>query len=83
MPVSLGIGVLRGNEGNLAVALNDRRIVVRAVLAAVLISAVGLSACGRKGPLQPPPSAAATGEDGQKDKGNEKPDRPFILDPLI
>lgn len=65
-------------------ALNDRRIVVRAVLAAVLISAVGLSACGRKGPLQPPPSAATTGEDGKDDKGkNSKPDRPFILDPLI
>ncbi|MCP4386417.1 MAG: lipoprotein [Hyphomicrobiales bacterium] len=39
-------------------ALNNRRVLYRAVLAAVLISAVGLSACGRKGALEPPPSAA-------------------------
>jgi predicted small lipoprotein YifL len=87
--VPQAIGAVSGNKGNLAVALNDRRIVFRAALAAVLISAVGLSACGRKGALQPPPSAATVDEDGNKvkdknnGKGHSKPDRPFILDPLI
>lgn len=71
-------------------ALSDRRMVYRAALAAVLISAVGLSACGRKGPLERPPSAQVTpAEDGAVDgdqdkaKGGSKPDRAFILDPLI
>jgi predicted small lipoprotein YifL len=70
------------------VALADRRIVVRAVLAVVLVSAVGLSACGRKGALEPPPGPAATvSEDGaQTDakKGKQaKPNRPFALDFLL
>ncbi|MEP2121295.1 MAG: lipoprotein [Bauldia litoralis] len=43
-------------------ALSNRRMVFRAALAAVLISTIGLSACGRKGALQPPPSAAAVEE---------------------
>ncbi|MCB1487008.1 MAG: lipoprotein [Bauldia sp.] len=41
-------------------AISDRRMVYRAALAAILISTIGLSACGRKGPLEPPPSAKAT-----------------------
>jgi predicted small lipoprotein YifL len=32
----------------------------RIALAAVLTGALGLSACGRKGPLDPPPSASLT-----------------------
>ncbi|HMN87483.1 MAG TPA: lipoprotein [Bauldia sp.] len=70
-------------------ALADRRIVVRAVLAVVLVSAVGLSACGRKGALEPPPGPSATvsedgaqSEDAKKNKSN-KPNRPFFLDPLL
>jgi predicted small lipoprotein YifL len=31
-------------------------------LVAVLATALGLAACGRKGPLDPPPAASATGE---------------------
>jgi predicted small lipoprotein YifL len=72
------------------VALSDRRMVFRAALAAVLISAVGLSACGRKGALEPPPSAKVTppaAADGttqdQAKPANNKPDRPFALDFLI
>jgi predicted small lipoprotein YifL len=73
------------------VALSDRRMVFQAALAAVLISAVGLSACGRKGALEPPPSAKVTpppaAADGttqdQAKPANNKPDRPFALDFLI
>lgn len=38
----------------------DRRIVRHIVLAGLLAAAVGLSGCGRRGPLEPPPSAAVT-----------------------
>jgi predicted small lipoprotein YifL len=34
----------------------------RIALAAVLTGALGLAACGRKGPLDPPPSAGLTGD---------------------
>jgi predicted small lipoprotein YifL len=61
----------------------DRRIVFRAALAAVLMSAVGLSACGRKGALQPPPKADVTGEEQPADPDAGKPDRKFPLDFLL
>ncbi len=35
-------------------------LVGRVALAAVLTGALGLAACGRKGPLDPPPSASLT-----------------------
>lgn len=54
-----------------------------AVIAGVtLANALMLSACGRKGPLEPPPSATIVDEDG-KVREAPKTDRPFILDPLI
>ena len=69
-------------------ASDDRRLFSRALIAGVLIAAVGLTACGRKGPLEAPPSAAATAgpsADGKPppDPGITKPDRPFVLDPLL
>lgn len=65
-------------------ALNDRRVVYRALVAAALISAVGLSACGRRGALEPPPSARAAPSDANPaDPDADKPDTPFILDKLI
>ena len=69
-------------------ALTDRRIVLRATLAAVLISATALSACGRKGALEPPPRAAAVTEGGAAAAAGQKtkpgnPDRSFALDFLI
>ncbi|MDA7947766.1 MAG: lipoprotein [Hyphomicrobiaceae bacterium] len=53
------------------------------VMAALLVTAVSLSACGRKGPLERPPAArAADGQAGEtSDRGG--PDRPFILDRLL
>jgi predicted small lipoprotein YifL len=72
-------------RGFSAVAQNDRRIVLRAALAAVLVSALALSACGRKGPLERPPSAAAVEEGASPDEAKQagKPDRPLPLDFLL
>ncbi len=67
-------------------ALRDRRIILRAALAAVLISALGLSACGRKGALEPPPKANVTGDqtDGSQPPATSgKPTHRFFLDFLI
>lgn len=44
----------------------------RLFILAIMISALGLTACGRRGDLEPPPGAEA------RDK-----DDPFALDPLI
>ncbi len=58
----------------------------RGPIAVLLIAAlaVALTACGRKGTLQAPPTL---GPDGKKVKssggGPVKPDRPFILDRLL
>jgi len=67
------------------VAPADSRFFVRAMIAGVLVAAVGLTACVRRGPLEAPPAAAANAPDpaAQQDPGIEKPDRPFILDPLL
>jgi len=59
------------------------------ILIVLLLTGLALTACGRRGALEPPPSAAAvaqkpgaaTGTDTGTAK--EKPDPPFILDPLI
>ena len=66
-------------------ALNDRRNLMRAALVGVLIAGVALSACGRKGALEPPPGAKAaeTSGDPVADKQAAKPDRPFVLDGLL
>ena len=66
----------------------DHRLISRAVIAGVLLAALGLTACGRRGPLEMPPSAAAKlppTADGKPppDPGITKPDRPFVLDPLL
>ena len=67
----------------------DRRTAARALLAVVLVAAVGLTACGRKGPLEAPPSAAAAAAanpadpDAPKDPGIQPPDKRFVLDPLL
>jgi predicted small lipoprotein YifL len=71
-----------------AVGLFDRSIVVRAAIAGVLIAAFALSACGRRGPLEAPPSAAAV-SDAEKAAAVEndpkagKPGHSFVLDPLV
>ena len=65
-------------------AFSDRRVILRAVLAATLISAVGLAGCGRKGPLEPPPKAdVTTGDQQDTGKNDNKPNRSFPLDFLL
>lgn len=65
-------------------AFSDRRVILRAVLAATLVSAVGLAGCGRKGPLEPPPKADVTsGDEGGSGNNNNKPNRSFPLDFLL
>jgi predicted small lipoprotein YifL len=70
------------------VALNDRRNLTYAVVAGVLVAGLALSACGRRGALQPPPNAESSDpayavEDPVEAQKNAKPDRPFILDRLL
>ncbi|CAN5245903.1 hypothetical protein BH10PSE9_BH10PSE9_21560 [soil metagenome] len=67
-----------------AVANFDRRILSRALVAGLLVAAIGLAGCGRRGVLEPPPGAAVT-TNGEKapDPGPRKPDKPFILDWLL
>ena len=54
-------------------------------LALVCGLVIALSACGRKGPLQPPsPQTPAVGEaQTETPSEQEKPDEGFILDPLL
>ena len=55
------------------------------------LAAVGLSACGVRGPLDPPPQAAAegaaksaeAGDAGENSAAKPKPHEDFILDPLL
>lgn len=59
--------------------------------AALLLAAVGVSACGVKGPLEPPVAAKAEGEAksadaaaaGENSAAAPKPHEPFVLDGLL
>jgi len=61
------------------------------VYVAVALAAVGMSACGSRGPLEPPPNAVAdgaaksaeAGAAGENSVAKPKPHEPFILDPLL
>lgn len=56
------------------------------LLALTLLAALatGLSACGRKGPLERPPgTAAAPTPEQTSDATVRGPDKPFILDGLL
>lgn len=60
-------------------------VLFRAGMAAVLLAALALSGCGRKGALEPPPGAVAsqTGEQQEKPDEPEKPDKRIVLDNLL
>jgi predicted small lipoprotein YifL len=59
--------------------MTARTVLTRTALAALLLA---LAACGRAGPLEPPP--ARTAPDGTPEQTQpEGADRPFILDGLI
>ena len=76
------------SQGVSAVAPVDRRILSRALIAGMLVGAVGLAGCGRKGALAPPPAATVKAADPGHPKAADdavptKPDKPFFLDPLL
>jgi predicted small lipoprotein YifL len=64
----------------IAVASAHHRIVTRALVAGLVVLAVGLAGCGRKAALDPPPSANVTTPDGTTAPPPEKPNKPFFLD---
>lgn len=54
----------------------------RFIIVGIVVCALGLSACGRKGPLEPPPGVQdAPPEAAQKPEPEEK--KGFLLDFLI
>ena len=63
------------------------------ILIIVLATSLALTACGRRGALQPPPGASVAQPQGspgsaatagtKKGTAEEKPDPPFVLDRLI
>ena len=59
------------------------RSALTSLLVALVVSAIGLSACGRKGPLERPPAAKAADSHAAGGASPSKPDRPFILDRLL
>ena len=69
-------------------ALNDGRNLMRILIMGILIAGLSLSACGRRGALEPPPGressdpAVASGDPVQA-RRDAKPQRPFILDGLL
>jgi len=70
------------------VASTDRPITFRVALGLTVVAALALSGCGRKGPLEAPPSAQAVTTDQSADTGTPpsgpvKPKRHFFLDPLL
>jgi predicted small lipoprotein YifL len=62
-------------------------LIRRAGLAVALAAAIGLAACGRKGPLDPPPGAATPGEPRAATPASTAapppPDRRVPLDVLL
>ncbi len=62
------------------------RLPVVLTLLTVLTIGLVLSGCGRRGGLEPPPSAAVLTTDAQGnvvETAEEPVDRPFVLDPLL
>jgi predicted small lipoprotein YifL len=57
----------------------------RAALVATLVLVVGLTACGRKGPLEAPPGASLTDDHATTTATPDatKPKKSFFLDPLL
>ena len=59
------------------------RSAMTSIIVALLVSAIGLSACGRKGPLERPPNAKVADAQTTGEASPSKPDRRFILDRLL
>jgi predicted small lipoprotein YifL len=72
-------GVPLTTLGVSAVAPSSRRNFSRALLLVLLAAAVGLTACGRRGPLEPPSLGFASAE-ADPALTQPGPDRPRVLD---
>ena len=69
-----------------AVAPADRRILSRVLIAGMIVLSIGLTGCGRKAALDPPPDAAVatkTCTTCAPAPAPEKPHKPFFLDWLL
>jgi len=55
---------------------------VKIAIVAVMVSMLFVGACGRRGPLEPPP-AAENDDNAEKVEQNTYSGKKFILDPLI
>ena len=51
---------------------------LRLSLIVALVAVFGLAACGRKGPLDPPPAASLAGEQAKAADGEPQRDRPML-----
>ena len=56
-----------------------RTLLTRSAVVALLFV---LAACGRAGPLEPPPASVSQGQ-AQTEDGQPEQDRPFVLDRLL
>ncbi len=75
---------LRGKSGGAPVAPVDRRVLSRAVVIGLIAAAIGLSGCGRRGALEAPPGMAMkSATAGEVPAAPTKPNKKFILDPLL
>ena len=55
----------------------------RFIILGILVAGLGLSACGRKGPLEPPPGDVADAPDHAPEKPEPEEKKSFLLDFLI
>ncbi|MGQ0455615.1 MAG: LPS translocon maturation chaperone LptM [Hyphomicrobium sp.] len=71
--------------------MSNRKIAKPALTAALMLAALAVSACGVKGPLEPPVTAQAGGEAksaeaaaaGENSAAKPKPHEPFVLDGVL
>lgn len=57
-------------------------IALRPLTGLMLAALLALAACGRAGPLEPPPASVSQGQ-AQTEDGQTQQDRPFVLDRLL
>ena len=55
----------------------------RVATASMVLAMLSLAACGRAGPLEPPPAAVADAPADAGEADAPRNDRPFILDGLL
>jgi predicted small lipoprotein YifL len=67
---------------SLPLTLYSERPFLRVAMIGALVASLGLAACGRKGPLDPPPSAAAAGETQPAQNNSPSLLNPVAVQPL-